>query len=123
MIPGGALAKPFITHHNKLDMPLYLRVAPELHLKRLVIGGLAEKLFEINRCSRDEGLSPRHNPEFTSLELYQAYVDFTAMIDLTEAIVYEVAMTRHAEGKIQRKRSTFGFGRWHVECRYGDRAL
>jgi lysyl-tRNA synthetase, class II len=101
VIPGGALAKPFITHHNKLDMPLYLRVAPELHLKRLIIGGLAEKLFEINRCFRNEGLSPRHNPEFTSLELYQAYVDFTSMIDLTEAIVYEVAMRLHGTPKVK----------------------
>jgi lysyl-tRNA synthetase class 2 len=101
VIPGGALAKPFITHHNKLDMPLYLRVAPELHLKRLVIGGLAEKLFEINRCFRNEGLSPRHNPEFTSLELYQAYVDFTAMIDLTEAIVYDVALKLHRTPKLK----------------------
>jgi lysyl-tRNA synthetase, class II len=99
--PGGALAKPFTTHHNKLDMPLYLRVAPELHLKRLIIGGLAEKLFEINRCFRNEGLSPRHNPEFTSLELYQAYVDFSSMIDLTEAIVYEVAMRLHGMPKVK----------------------
>jgi lysyl-tRNA synthetase, class II len=101
VIPGGALAKPFITHHNKLDMPLYLRVAPELHLKRLIIGGLAEKLFEINRCFRNEGLSPRHNPEFTSLELYEAYVDFTSTIDLTEAIVYEVAMRLHGTPKVK----------------------
>jgi lysyl-tRNA synthetase, class II len=101
VIPGGALAKPFITHHNKLDMSLYLRVAPELHLKRLVIGGLAERLFEINRCFRNEGLSPRHNPEFTSLELYQAYVDFTAMIGLTEAIVHEVAMKLHGTPKVR----------------------
>jgi lysyl-tRNA synthetase class II len=101
VIPGGALARPFTTHHNKLDMPLYLRVAPELHLKRLIIGGLAEKLFEINRCFRNEGLSPRHNPEFTSLELYQAYVDFTSMIDLTEAIVYEVAMRLHGMPKVK----------------------
>jgi lysyl-tRNA synthetase, class II len=69
-IPGGASAKPFVTHHNALDIDLYLRIAPELHLKRLVVGGLADKVFEINRCFRNEGLSPRHNPEFTSLELY-----------------------------------------------------
>jgi lysyl-tRNA synthetase class 2 len=101
VIPGGALAKPFVTHHNKLDMSLYLRVAPELHLKRLVIGGLAEKLFEINRCFRNEGLSSRHNPEFTSLEVYQAYVDFTAMIDLTEAIICEVVMKLHRMPKVK----------------------
>ena len=101
VLAGGATAKPFVTHHNKLDMPLYLRVAPELHLKRLVIGGLSEKLFEINRCFRNEGLSPRHNPEFTSLELYQAYVDFTAMIDITEAIIYNACVKLHGTGKIK----------------------
>ena len=72
-IPGGASAKPFITHHNTLDIDLYLRIAPELHLKRLLVGGLADKLFEINRNFRNEGISPRHNPEFTMLELYEAY--------------------------------------------------
>jgi lysyl-tRNA synthetase class 2 len=90
-IPGGAAAKPFITHHNALDIELYLRIAPELHLKRLVVGGLSDRVFEINRCFRNEGLSPRHNPEFTSLELYEAYVDYTAMMALTEAIVAHVA--------------------------------
>jgi lysyl-tRNA synthetase class 2 len=90
-IPGGAAARPFITHHNALDIDLYLRIAPELHLKRLVVGGLAEKVFEINRCFRNEGLSPRHNPEFTTLELYEAYVDYRAMMSLTEAIVAHVA--------------------------------
>jgi lysyl-tRNA synthetase class 2 len=92
-IPGGASAKPFVTHHNALDIDLYLRIAPELHLKRLVVGGLADKLFEINRCFRNEGLSPRHNPEFTSLELYEAYVDYTAMMKLTEELVSTVAET------------------------------
>ncbi|HVC53265.1 MAG TPA: lysine--tRNA ligase [Stellaceae bacterium] len=86
-IQGGASAKPFITHHNALDIDLYLRIAPELHLKRLIVGGLSDRLFEINRCFRNEGLSPRHNPEFTSLELYEAYVDYTAMMDLTEELV------------------------------------
>jgi lysyl-tRNA synthetase, class II len=86
-IPGGASAKPFVTHHNALDIDLYLRIAPELHLKRLVVGGLADKVFEINRCFRNEGLSPRHNPEFTSLELYEAYVDYTAMMRLTEELI------------------------------------
>ncbi|MBV9860995.1 MAG: lysine--tRNA ligase [Alphaproteobacteria bacterium] len=90
-IPGGASAKPFVTHHNALDIDLYLRIAPELHLKRLIVGGLSEKLFEINRCFRNEGLSPRHNPEFTSLELYEAYVDYTAMMGLTEALVAHAA--------------------------------
>jgi len=86
-IPGGASAKPFVTHHNALDIDLYLRIAPELHLKRLVVGGLADKVFEINRCFRNEGLSPRHNPEFTSLELYEAYVDYHAMMRLAEELV------------------------------------
>ena len=90
-IPGGASAKPFVTHHNALDLDLYLRIAPELHLKRLIVGGLADKLFEINRCFRNEGLSPRHNPEFTSLELYEAYVDYTAMMSLTEELVAHAA--------------------------------
>src|SRR5262249_52574077 len=90
-IPGGAAAKPFVTHHNPLEMELFLRIAPELHLKRLVVGGLADKVFEINRCFRNEGLSPRHNPEFTTLELYEAYVDYTAMMSLTENIVAHVA--------------------------------
>ncbi|HTT80840.1 MAG TPA: lysine--tRNA ligase [Stellaceae bacterium] len=90
-IPGGAAAKPFITHHNALDIELYLRIAPELHLKRLVVGGLSEKVFEINRCFRNEGLSPRHNPEFTTLELYEAYADYTDMMALTEAIVAHAA--------------------------------
>lgn len=101
VIAGGALAKPFTTHHNALDMPLYLRIAPELHLKRLVIGGLSEKVFEINRNFRNEGMSPRHNPEFTMIELYQAYVDFTAMIDLTESIVEHLAKTLHGTTKIK----------------------
>jgi lysyl-tRNA synthetase, class II len=90
-IPGGASAKPFVTHHNALDMDLYLRIAPELHLKRLLVGGLADKVFEINRNFRNEGISPRHNPEFTMLELYEAYVDFTAMMRLTEELVTAVA--------------------------------
>jgi lysyl-tRNA synthetase class 2 len=90
-IPGGAAARPFVTHHNALDIDLYLRIAPELHLKRLVVGGLADKVFEINRCFRNEGLSPRHNPEFTSLELYEAYTDYTGMMALTEQIIAHVA--------------------------------
>ena len=84
--PGGATAKPFVTHHNALDVDLYLRIAPELYLKRLVVGGF-EKVFEIARVFRNEGLSPRHNPEFTMLELYQAYADYTDMMRLTEDLV------------------------------------
>jgi len=85
-IAGGAAAKPFITHHNSLDMDLYLRIAPELFLKRLLVGGL-EKVFEINRNFRNEGLSRRHNPEFTMLELYQSYADYNIMMALTEELV------------------------------------
>jgi lysyl-tRNA synthetase, class II len=91
-IAGGASAKPFVTHHNALDMDLYLRIAPELHLKRLIVGGLSDRVFEINRCFRNEGLSPRHNPEFTSLELYEAFADFTDMMDLAESLVRYAAL-------------------------------
>ena len=85
-IPGGATAKPFVTHHNTLDMPLYLRVAPELYLKRLIIGGL-ERVFEINRSFRNEGVSTRHNPEFTMLEFYEAYCDYERMMQMAEGII------------------------------------
>ena len=89
-IPGGAAARPFATHHNALDMELYLRIAPELYLKRLVVGGL-EKVFEINRNFRNEGISTRHNPEFTMLEFYEAYRDYHYLMDLTEELLREVA--------------------------------
>jgi lysyl-tRNA synthetase class 2 len=85
-IAGGAAAKPFVTHHNSLDMDLFLRISPELFLKRLLVGGM-EKVFEINRNFRNEGLSRQHNPEFTMLELYQAYGDYNVMMDLTEEII------------------------------------
>ena len=85
-IPGGASARPFVTHHNALDTDLYLRVAPELYLKRLVVGGF-ERVYEINRCFRNEGLSPRHNPEFTTVEFYQAFADYTDLMDLTEELL------------------------------------
>ena len=89
-IPGGATARPFITHHNALDMPLYLRVAPELFLKRLVVGGF-ERVFEVNRNFRNEGLSTRHNPEFTMLEFYQAYADYTDLMTLTDELLAMLA--------------------------------
>ena len=89
-IPGGALARPFITHHNALGEDLYLRIAPELYLKRLVVGGM-EKVFEIGRVFRNEGMSTRHNPEFTMLELYWAYADHADMMELTENLVAGVA--------------------------------
>jgi lysyl-tRNA synthetase class 2 len=89
-IPGGAAARPFVTHHNALDMQLYLRIAPELYLKRLVVGGF-EKVFEINRNFRNEGISTRHNPEFTMLEFYEAYRDYHYLMDLTETLIRDVA--------------------------------
>lgn len=85
-IAGGAAAKPFVTHHNALDLELFLRIAPELYLKRLLVGGM-ERVFEIGRVYRNEGISPRHNPEFTMLEAYQAYGDYHSMMDLTEALI------------------------------------
>ena len=90
-IPGGAAARPFVTHHNALDMTLYLRIAPELYLKRLVVGGF-EKVFEINRNFRNEGISTRHNPEFTMLEYYEAYRDFRYLMDFNEALLRTVAL-------------------------------
>jgi len=97
-IPGGAAAKPFITHHNTLDMDLYLRVAPELFLKRLLVGGF-ERVFELNRNFRNEGISVRHNPEFTMLEFYQAYATFADLIDLTEELIVNLA--REVVGSLQ----------------------
>ncbi|MCL2830975.1 MAG: lysine--tRNA ligase [Betaproteobacteria bacterium] len=89
-IPGGASARPFATHHNALDMKLFLRIAPELYLKRLVVGGM-EKVFEINRNFRNEGLSPRHNPEFTMMEFYEAYTDYRGLMDFTEGLLRHAA--------------------------------
>jgi lysyl-tRNA synthetase class 2 len=90
-LAGGAAARPFKTYHNALDMELFLRIAPELFLKRLIVGGLSDKIFEINRNFRNEGISTRHNPEFTMIEIYQAYADGDVMIDLTESLIYHVA--------------------------------
>ena len=99
-IPGGANAKPFETHHNALDMELYLRIAPELYLKRLLVGGF-EKVFEINRSFRNEGISVRHNPEFTMMELYQAYADYEDMMNLTEDIIYSLTEKLHKTTEIE----------------------
>ena len=95
-IPGGASAKPFVTHHNALDMQQFLRIAPELYLKRLVVGGF-EKVFEINRNFRNEGLSPRHNPEFTMMEFYEAYANYKSLMDFTEGLLRHAA--REALGR------------------------
>ena len=105
-IPGGAVAKPFITHHNVLDMDLYLRIAPELYLKRLLVGGM-ERVYEINRNFRNEGISTRHNPEFTMMELYQAYSDYDGMMELTESLITTLVRELYNE----------------FEIPYGDRKL
>ncbi len=98
-VAGGANARPFITHHNALDMQLYLRIATELHLKRLIIGGF-ERVYEIGRIFRNEGISTKHNPEFTTIELYQAYADYEDMMSITENMVYEVAIRVFGTPKI-----------------------
>ncbi|WP_017938670.1 lysine--tRNA ligase [Zestomonas thermotolerans] len=108
-IPGGAAAKPFETYHNALDMPMYLRIAPELYLKRLVVGGF-EKVFEINRNFRNEGVSTRHNPEFTMLEFYQAYADYEDNMDLTEALFRELALAVLGTTDVPYQGKVFHFG-------------
>ncbi len=107
-IPGGAAARPFATHHNALDMPLYLRIAPELYLKRLVVGGF-EKVYEINSNFRNEGLSTRHNPEFTMLEFYQAYADYRDLMDLTEELLRGMAQTLLGDTRISCQGETYDF--------------
>jgi len=109
-IPGGATARPFITHHNALDMPLYLRIAPELYLKRLVVGGF-EKIFEINRNFRNEGLSTRHNPEFTMLEFYMSYADYRDLMDLTEELLKGIANDILDTTTIEYQGESYDFGK------------
>lgn len=99
VIAGGAAAKPFVTHHNTLNMDLYLRIAPELYLKRLIVGGM-EKVYEIGRLFRNEGMSVKHNPEFTSIELYEAYADYNDMMNITENIIRECAKAVGIENKL-----------------------
>lgn len=110
VIPGGATARPFITHHNSLDQDMYLRIAPELYLKRLVVGGF-ERVFEINRNFRNEGLSSRHNPEFTMLEFYWAYADYRELMDLTEAMLRHVAEQVHGSQKITYQQQDYDLAR------------
>jgi len=118
-IAGGAAAKPFITHHNSLDMDLFLRISPELFLKRLLVGGM-EKVFEINRNFRNEGLSRQHNPEFTMIEVYQAYADYNVMMDLTEEVV-SLCLEKHGSGKqIQFGELTIDFTRPWRRAKYAD---
>ena len=109
VIPGGATARPFTTHHNALGMDLFLRVSPELYLKRLVVGGL-EKVFEINRNFRNEGLSTRHNPEFTMIEFYQAYADYNDLMDLTEEMLRGLTETVLGSSTVGYQGDTFEFG-------------
>lgn len=109
-IPGGATARPFTTFHNALEMDLFLRIAPELYLKRLVVGGY-EKVYEINRNFRNEGLSTRHNPEFTMLEFYQAYADFHDLMDLTEDLLRSMALQLLGASTITYQGSTYDFGK------------
>jgi lysyl-tRNA synthetase class 2 len=108
IIPGGATARPFITHHNALDQDMYLRVAPELYLKRLVVGGF-EKVFELNRNFRNEGLSTRHNPEFTMLEFYQTYSRYEDLMDLTEDLFREIAKALFGDSKVTYQGSVYDF--------------
>ncbi len=108
-IPGGAAARPFITHHNALDIDMYLRIAPELYLKRLVVGGF-EKVFEINRNFRNEGLSTRHNPEFTMVEFYWAYADYRDLLDMTEAMLRMAAEEVLGSAVIEYQGASYDFG-------------
>lgn len=109
VIPGGATAKPFVTFHNALDIELFLRIAPELYLKRLVVGGF-ERVFEINRNFRNEGLSTRHNPEFTMLEFYQAYADYKDLMDLTEDMLRSLAQDILGTTQVPYQGDTYDFG-------------
>ena len=108
-LAGGALARPFVTHHHTLDMDLFLRIAPELYLKRLLVGGM-ERVYEINRSFRNEGLSTQHNPEFTMLELYQAYADYKDFIGLTQNLIREAARTLLGQDVVQYQGQTFNLG-------------
>lgn len=108
IVPGGATARPFMTHHNALDIDLYLRVAPELYLKRLVVGGM-ERVYEINRNFRNEGVSAKHNPEFTMLEFYWAYADYNDLMDLTETLLREMAMAIHGKTTLEYQGDSIDF--------------
>jgi len=118
-IAGGAAAKPFVTHHNSLDLDLFLRISPELFLKRLLVGGM-EKVFEINRNFRNEGLSRQHNPEFTMLEVYQAYGDYNVMMDLTEEIIWFCVEKYCADKHVQFGQFTVDFTRPWRRAKYGE---
>ena len=108
--PGGAIARPFTTHHNALDMPLYLRIAPELNLKRLIVGGF-DRVYEINRNFRNEGVSTQHNPEFTMLEAYRAYADYNDWMDTTEAMFHGMAEAVNGSTELEYQGESFDFGK------------
>jgi len=118
-IPGGANARPFVTHHNALDIDMYLRVAPELYLKRLVVGGL-ERVYEINRSFRNEGLSTRHNPEFTMLEIYQAFADCEDMMDLTEDMLRTMAECTLGTTRLEYQGENYDLGPAFLRLPLGD---
>lgn len=122
VMPGGAAARPFVTYHNVLDMPLYLRVAPELYLKRLVVGGF-ERVFEINRNFRNEGLSTQHNPEFTMLEFYQAYADYNELMDLSEELIRYLAQTVLDTMQVTYQEHTFDFSKLFTRLSLFDAIL
>jgi len=109
-IPGGATARPFATHHNALDLPMFLRIAPELYLKRLVVGGF-EKVYEVNRNFRNEGVSTRHNPEFTMLEFYEAYADYNDLMDHTEELLRTMALEILGDTKVPYQGDEYDFGK------------
>jgi len=122
LIPGGAAARPFITKHNALDMDLFLRIAPELYLKRLVVGGF-ERVYEINRNFRNEGLSTRHNPEFTMLEFYEAYTDYHGLMDLTEDMLRSLAQAILGAATISYQGEEYDFGKPFVRMSVKDSIL
>jgi len=122
VIPGGATARPFTTHHNALDMDMFLRIAPELYLKRLVVGGF-ERVFEINRNFRNEGLSTRHNPEFTMLEFYQAYAEYHELMDLTEEMLRGIAEEVLGQTVITYQGEEYDFGKPFVRMTVFDSIL
>ena len=108
-LPGGAAAKPFVTHYNALGSDFYLRIAPELYLKRLVVGGI-ERVYEINRNFRNEGVSTRHNPEFTMLEFYQAYADYRDLMDLTETLLRDLALSVNGDSVVTYQGEQYDLG-------------
>ena len=118
-IPGGAAAKPFVTHHNALGVDLYLRIAPELYLKRLIVGGL-ERVFEVSRNFRNEGISTRHNPEFTMLELYQAQADFRHMMELAETLLERLARELHGTTEVRFRGQTYDLRAPFRRARYEE---